>query len=109
MSDDQIHVTVSLNGNDNVGKTTQLSWLHRGMPTAHLAGTADSWEPRWKEVAAGDFAHWWFVASTTEEHVTLMVAGHAARRAASGPLALEDRGLPMIRAACAATATVRKD
>lgn len=101
------HLSVSLNGVDNVGKTTQLAWLHRGMPNAHLVGTVDAWDSRWREVATGDFAHWWFVGSTTAEHVALMLDSHVARRAASEPLALEDRGLPMLRATCAATAALK--
>ena len=52
-------LSASLNGVDNVGKTTQLAWLHRGLPGAHLVGTIDAWDARWREVAAGDFAHWW--------------------------------------------------
>ncbi|MGH3864113.1 MAG: hypothetical protein ACRDSQ_31840 [Actinokineospora sp.] len=101
------HLSVSLNGVDNVGKTTQLAWLHRGVPNAHLLGTVDAWDSRWRDVAAGDFAHWWFVGSTTAEHVGLMLGSHVARRGASGPLALEDRGLPMLRATCAATAALK--
>lgn len=103
------HLSVSLNGVDNVGKTTQLAWLHRGMPGAHLVGTVDAWDSRWRDVAAGDFAHWWFVGSTTAEHVGLMLGSHVARRVASRPLALEDRGLPMLRATCAATAVLKDD
>lgn len=102
-------LSVSLNGVDNVGKTTQLAWLHRGISDAHLVGTVDAWDSRWRDVAAGDFAHWWFVGSTTAEHVGLMLGSHVARRAASGPLALEDRGLPMLRGTCAATAVLKDD
>lgn len=100
-------LSVSLNGVDNVGKTTQLAWLHRALPGAHLVGTIDAWDARWREVASGDFAHWWFVDSTTAEHIGLVLRSHVARRAASGPRALEDRGLPMLRATCAATAVVK--
>jgi hypothetical protein len=57
-------LSVSLNGVDNVGKTTQLGWLHRGMPDAHLVGIVDAWDSRWHDVAGGDFAQWWFVGST---------------------------------------------
>lgn len=103
------HLSVSLNGVDNVGKTTQLTWLHRGMPQFHLVGSVDAWDARWPEVATGDFAHWWFVSSTTAEHVDLMLGSHVARRAGSGPLALEDRGLPMLRATCAATAALKDE
>lgn len=103
------HLSVSLNGVDNVGKTTQLAWLHRGMPRFHLVGSVNAWDVRWQEVAEGDFAHWWFVGSTTAEHVDLMLGSHVARRAGSGPLALEDRGLPMLRATCAATAALKDE
>ncbi len=101
------HHSVSLNGVDNVGKTTQLAWLHRGIPDAQLVGTVDAWDSRWQEVASRDFAHWWFVGSTTAEHVGLVLGSHVARRAGSGRLALEDRGLPMLRATCAATAVIK--
>jgi dephospho-CoA kinase len=101
-------LSVSLNGLDNVGKSTQLAWLHRGAPDAHVVGTVDAWDSRWKEVAAGDFAQWWFVDSTTVEHVGLMLRSHNARRAASRQWALEDRGLPMLRATCAATAAIKE-
>lgn len=106
MSADQL--TVSLNGVDNVGKTTQLAWLHRGMPGAQLVGTIDAWDSRWQQVAAVDFAHWWFVGSTTAEHTGLVLRSHVARRAGSERLALEDRGLPMLWATCAATAAVKE-
>lgn len=101
-------VAVSLNGVDNVGKTTQLHWLARGIPGAELVGSIDRWDRRWQGLAAGDFAAWWFQTSTTAEHVGLMMRSHAARRRGSGTMALEDRGLPMLRAACAATAMVKE-
>ena len=102
-------LSVSLNGVDNVGKTTQLAWLHRGMAGAHLVGSVDAWDARWGEVAAEDFGRWWFVTSSTAEHVGLMLDSHVSRRAASGRRALEDRGWPMLQAACAATAAVKED
>jgi hypothetical protein len=101
-------VSVSLNGVDNVGKSTQAAWLRRGIPGVHAVGTVDGWDTRWQEVAAGDFAQWWFAASSTAEHVRLMLGSHRARRSGSRDLALEDRGLPMLRAACAATAAVKE-
>jgi hypothetical protein len=101
-------VSISLNGVDNVGKSTQGAWLHRGIPGVHAVGTVDAWDSRWQEVAAGDFARWWFADSSTAEHVRLMLGSHYARRSGSGRLALEDRGLPMLRAACAATAAVKE-
>lgn len=101
-------VTVSLNGVDNVGKSTQAAWLSIGIPGAHAVGTVDGWDSRWQEVAAGDFARWWFADSSTAEHVRLVLRSHQSRRLGSGRLALEDRGLPMLRAACAATAAVKE-
>jgi cytidylate kinase len=78
------------------------------MPGAQLAGAVDAWDSRWQEVAARDFARWWFEDSATSEHTALVLGSHAARRAGSGPLALEDRGAPMLRAVCAATAAVKQ-
>jgi hypothetical protein len=101
-------LAVSVNGVDNVGKTTQLRWLMRGIPGAELVGPIDLWDPRWRELAAGDFGKWWFEESSTAEHVTLVMRSHAARRRGSPALALEDRGLPMLHAACAATAAVKE-
>ena len=102
-------VSVSLNGPDNVGKTTQLHWLARGTANASLVGTLSLWDPRWQTVAYGDFARWWFHDSTTREHVEIVFSSHAARRRGSGRLALEDRGWPMLVALCAATAAVKED
>lgn len=109
MSEPVTHLlTVSLNGSDNVGKTSQLSWLgDRGIPGAHRVGIVSQWDERWSQIAGPGFSRWWFEDSTTEEHTALMVASHVARRARSGPLALEDRGLPMILATCAATAAIK--
>lgn len=102
-------LAISLNGSDNVGKTAHLSWLAgRGIPGAHYVGNIDRWGDRWSRVAGPGFSRWWFEDSTTEEHTGLMVGSHLARRAASGPLALEDRGLPMILATCAATAMIKE-
>ncbi|MEV4753651.1 hypothetical protein AB0J86_00830 [Micromonospora sp. NPDC049559] len=54
-----------------------------------------------------DFSQWWFVDSSTAEHVELVFTSHAARRLAGGGLAIEDRGWPMLIATCAATAAVK--
>lgn len=98
---------MSLNGADNVGKTTQLHWLCHALPAAENMGKVDRWSARWRALHAGDFTRWWFRDSTTAEHVALVFDSHAARRRASGPLALEDRGWPMLVASCAATAVVK--
>lgn len=102
-------LAISLNGSDNVGKSAQLAWLAgRGIPGSSHVGSVSRWDDRWSLVAGPGFSRWWFEDSTTEEHTGLMVTSHVARRAASGPLALEDRGLPMIIATCAATAVVKE-
>jgi adenylylsulfate kinase-like enzyme len=103
-----MRTVVSLNGADNVGKSTHLRWLTPAMTGATWCGTIDSWHPRWAEVASGDFAHWWFQGSPTTEHVQLVFDSHARRRErTSGSIMLEDRGWPMLVAMCAATAVVK--
>ncbi|NIL64688.1 hypothetical protein [Salinispora arenicola] len=89
-------IAVTLNGADNVGKTTNAQWLLSALPDAIFAGTVDRWDRRWAKVSRGDFSRWWFVDSTTAEHVDLMFSSHAARREGGGPLTLEDRGWPML-------------
>lgn len=101
--------TVSLNGPDNVGKTTQLAWLAQGLRGSHHVGTIDRWHARWSEVGGPGFSSWWFERSSTEEHTRLVIASHQRRRQASKGLALEDRGLPMLLATCAATSSVKDD
>lgn len=100
-------LTISLNGSDNVGKTTQLAWLARGLPEAHHVGTIDRWHERWSEVGGPGFSSWWFEQSSTEEHTRLVIASHGSRRQGSSGLALEDRGLPMLMATCAATSSIK--
>lgn len=100
---------VSLCGADNVGKTTALDWLAVAAPGSHLAGSINQWDPRWATVAGTTFSQWWFVDSTTPEHVELMMTSHRARRAGSAALAWEDRGEPMLLATCAATCAVKDD
>lgn len=99
---------VSLNGADNVGKSTQLRWLRWALPAVTTVGTIDRWDAQWTRVASGDFSRWWFEDSTTEEHVALVFGSHVARRNASTGVVLEDRGYPMLTALCAATAAVKE-
>lgn len=107
--DKSSRVTLSINGADNVGKSTQLRWLSRGASGCHLAGTIGAWDSRWERLAAGDFARWWFADSSTREHVDLVFTSHSARRRGSGAFALEDRGRPMLLALCGATAAVKEN
>ncbi|TNH27475.1 hypothetical protein FHG89_17990 [Micromonospora orduensis] len=102
-----MRIAVTLNGADNVGKTTNARWLASSMPDVEFTGTVDRWDRRWAEVSRRDFSQWWFVDSTTDEHIDLVFSSHAARCAGGGPLALEDRGWPMLVATCAATAAVK--
>ncbi|MDX3280460.1 MULTISPECIES: hypothetical protein [Streptomyces] len=101
---------VSLNGPDNVGKTTQLRILaqHRsGFQPLGAIHDHDS-EP-WERVAADGYAAWWFETSTTVELTGMLLAGHAKRAAAreAGRTGLLDRGLPMLLAVAAATCAVK--
>ncbi|MET8251492.1 hypothetical protein [Micromonospora sp. NPDC005197] len=102
-----MRIAVTLNGADNVGKTTNARWLASALPDVEFTGTVDRWDRRWAEVSRRDFSQWWFVDSTTDEHIDLVFSSHAARCAGGGPLALEDRGWPMLVATCAATAAVK--
>ncbi|WP_194821582.1 hypothetical protein [Micromonospora sp. S-DT3-3-22] len=102
-----MRTAVTLNGADNVGKTTNARWLASAMPDVAFTGTVDRWDRRWAEVSRRDFSQWWFVDSTTDEHIDLVFSSHAARCAGGGSLALEDRGWPMLVATCAATAAVK--
>jgi hypothetical protein len=102
---------VSLNGADNVGKSTHLRWLRHGLPSAVNLGTVYRWSAQLTSLRAqeaGNYSRWWFEESSTEEHVEAVFSGLAARRAATPGLALEDRGHPMLVAACAATAVVKE-
>lgn len=102
-----MNIAVSLNGADNVGKSTNAQWLAAAIPDAAMTGSIDRWDRRWAEVSRGDFSRWWFVDSTTDEHVALVFSSYAARCQGGGVLAVEDRGWPMLVATCAATAAVK--
>ncbi|MEU6072523.1 hypothetical protein [Micromonospora sp. NPDC047074] len=102
-----MRIAVTLNGADNVGKTTNARWLAAAMPDVEFTGTIDRWDRRWAEVSRRDFSQWWFVDSTTDEHIDLVFSSHASRCAGGGLLVLEDRGWPMLVATCAATAAVK--
>lgn len=102
-----MNVAVTLNGADNVGKSTNAQWLASATPGITLTGTIDRWDPQWAEVSRDDFSRWWFVDSTTDEHVDLVFRSFATRCQGGGRLALEDRGYPMLVATCAATAAVK--
>ncbi|MCE7082818.1 hypothetical protein [Streptomyces sp. ST2-7A] len=103
---------VSLNGPDNVGKTTQLRLLaertsrFQGLGSIHEHDTET-----WRRVAGRDYARWWFETSTTAELTRMLTAGHTHRAKARGPgrIGLLDRGLPMLLAVAAATSALKDD
>ncbi|MDX2697259.1 hypothetical protein PV416_28180 [Streptomyces ipomoeae] len=102
---------VSLNGPDNVGKTTQLRLLAQLRSGFQPLGAIHDHDPEpWERVAAGDYGRWWFETSTTVELTGMLLAGHAKRAAAwqAGRTVLLDRGLPRLLAVAAATCAVKE-
>ncbi|MFD4833656.1 hypothetical protein ACFWPV_27990 [Streptomyces uncialis] len=106
----QVPDFVSLNGPDNVGKTTHLVRLAEQWSGFQPLGAVHEHDPEaWARVAVGDYAQWWFETSTTVELTEMMLVGHARRAAAreAGRTGLLDRGLPMLLAVAAATCVVK--
>ncbi|MFI1867562.1 hypothetical protein [Streptomyces jumonjinensis] len=101
---------VSLNGPDNVGKTTHVVRLAEQWNGFQPLGAVHEHNPEaWARVAAGDYARWWFETSTTVELTEMLLVGHAKRAAAreEGRTGLLDRGLPMLLAVATATCVVK--
>ncbi|MET7800495.1 hypothetical protein [Streptomyces decoyicus] len=101
---------LSLNGPDNVGKTTHLRRLAGHWCGFQPLGAVHEHDPEpWARAAAEDYATWWFVKSTTVELTAMLLAGHAKRAAAreAGRTGLLDRGMPMLLAVAAATYVVK--
>ncbi|MFJ6939167.1 hypothetical protein [Streptomyces sp. NPDC101132] len=106
----QVPDFVSLNGPDNVGKTTHLVRLAERWDGFQPLGAVHEHDPEpWARVAAGDYARWWFETSTTVELTEMLLVGHAKRAAAreAGRTGLLDRGLPMLLAVATATCVVK--
>ncbi|MFJ7068293.1 hypothetical protein [Streptomyces sp. NPDC101115] len=106
----QVPDFVSLNGPDNVGKTTHLVRLAERWDGFQPLGAVHEHDPEpWARAAAGDYARWWFETSTTVELTEMLLAGHAKRAAAreAGRTGLLDRGLPMLLAVATATCVVK--
>lgn len=104
-------VAVSLNGPDNVGKSTQVRLLAR-RTGATDAGPLDRYDPRWAVARQTGLADWWFSSAPIEEVVDVLACSYLGR-AASVPvdgrgLVLFDRGLAMLEASVAATVAVRE-
>lgn len=103
---------LSLNGPDNVGKTTQLRLFGARSPSIQLLGSAHEHDAAsWERVASEDYAAWWFEHSTTAELTALLLPSAKKQAAALEPgcVGLLDRGMPMLIAVSAATASVKKD
>ncbi|MER6011550.1 hypothetical protein [Streptomyces bluensis] len=101
---------ISLNGPDNVGKTTQLRRLAEHWSGFQPLGAVHEHDPEpWERVATEGYARWWFEISTTVELTEMLLASHAKRAAARGAdrTGLLDRGLPMLFAVAAATCAVK--
>ncbi|MFJ5098938.1 hypothetical protein [Streptomyces sp. NPDC088557] len=101
---------VSLNGPDNVGKTTHLVRLAERWDVFQPLGAVHEHDPEpWARVAGSDYARWWFETSTTVELTEMLLVGHAERAAAreAGRTGLLDRGLPMLLAVATATSVVK--
>ncbi|MFF4671955.1 hypothetical protein ACFY1C_19170 [Streptomyces sp. NPDC001279] len=106
----QVPDFVSLNGPDNVGKTTHLVRLTGRWDGFQPLGSVHEHDPEpWARVAAADYARWWFETSTTVELTEMLLVGHAKRAAAreAGCTGLLDRGLPMLLAVATATCVVK--
>ncbi|MFF8467457.1 hypothetical protein [Streptomyces griseus] len=106
----QVPDFVSLNGPDNVGKTTHLVRLAERWDGFQPLGAVHEHDPEpWARVAAGDYARWWFETSTTVELTEMLLACHAKRAVAreAGRTGLLDRGLPMLLAVATATCVVK--
>ncbi|OII62170.1 hypothetical protein BJP40_04010 [Streptomyces sp. CC53] len=106
----QVPDFVSLNGPDNVGKTTHLVRLTGRWEGFQALGAVHEHDPEpWARVAAGDYSRWWFETSTTVELTEMLLASHAKRAVAreAGRTGLLDRGLPMLLAVTTATCVVK--
>lgn len=100
----------SVNGPDNVGKTTQIGKLTETVSGLEVLGAVHEHNrPAWDAVTGPGFADWWFAHSTTEELTRLLLASHARRIAAHDPerLGVLDRGHPMLVATAAATCALK--
>ncbi|RBM17301.1 hypothetical protein [Streptomyces sp. PT12] len=103
---------ISLNGPDNVGKTTQLRRLAERSPRFQALGSVHDHDPgTWQRVAGEGYARWWFETSTTTELTRMLISGHTKRAAAKAAerTGLLDRGRPMLLAVAAATCALKDD
>ncbi len=106
----QMPKIITLNGVDNVGKTTQMDLLAAGSTqTVHTVPKLATFDAGWKKVP-GDF-DWWFARGNHNEWLELMFASLLAReeymRNSRAPVVLADRGSHMFQSVIAATLATR--
>lgn len=105
-------VSIALSGPDNTGKTTQIRLLTRRMgAVACGGGPLDLHDPRWERIKAGGMGDWWFKTGPVQEVAEVLACSYLerSRSAASAPVRLLDRGIPMLEASVAATVAVREE
>jgi hypothetical protein len=105
-------VSIALSGPDNTGKTKQIGLLTRRMGVAACGGgPLDTHDPRWERIKSGGMGSWWFESGPVEEVAEVLACSYLerSRSAASAPVRLLDRGIPMLEASVAATVEVREE
>lgn len=102
---------LSLNGPDNVGKTTQMRLLSEARPEIQMLGSAHEHAPHLWRVLPAESAAWWFETSSTSELTRLLFESHRMRAEARRPggVAVIDRGHAMLVATAAATCAVKEN
>ncbi|MGW5936782.1 nucleotidyltransferase domain-containing protein [Streptomyces celluloflavus] len=104
-------VSIALSGPDNTGKTKQIGILARRMGAAAcLGGPLDGYDARWERIKADGMSRWWFETGSVEEVADVLACSYLerSRHRPSAPVRFLDRGIPMLQASVAATATVRE-
>lgn len=103
---------VSINGPDNVGKSTQIRLLKNNLAEeCYSAGGIHLYHSTWPGLPAKEFSKWWFVDSPTEELTTLIFESYISRATtidrSNCRVAMLDRGLLTIEAVCVATSVIK--
>lgn len=100
---------LSLNGPDNVGKTTQIEFLAEARPSLQFLGSVHEHAPHLWRVLPYDLATWWFETSSTPELTRLLFESHRLRAEAREPggIAVIDRGHAMLTATAVTTCVVK--
>lgn len=103
---------LSVNGPDNVGKSTHCRLLTRSFPNAIMnLGGLDVRRIAGLELSDEQFSQWWFETTTTDALSRILLHAYSARLhlyTPSNRIVLLDRGVKMIEAASTATAMVKE-